>query len=120
MFPVPLRRIPVRSVVPEEQFIRRIKNMSNVKRQLEISQPSRDPSRLSGGNQDCVQILDVKARFRACSVVSGDMQRRGMLGVTMRLDHDFNILIERDEKMQEALDGKLPKSAAQHLGEAAS
>ena len=34
----------------------------------------------------------------------------------MRFYHDFNILIERHEKAQKALDGKLPELAAQHLG----
>jgi hypothetical protein len=39
---------------------------------------------------------------------SGDMQRWSIPGVTMRLNDDFNILIEGDQEMQEALYGKLP------------
>ena len=35
----------------------------------------------------------------------------------MRLYQDFNILIERHEKAQQALHGKLPELATQHLGD---
>src|SRR5437588_12935462 len=44
------------------------------------------------------------------------MQGRGIAPVTMRFYHDFNILTERHEEAQKALNGKLPEIAAQHLG----
>jgi hypothetical protein len=43
------------------------------------------------------------------------MQGRSIAPVTMRFYRDFNILIERHEKAQKALDGKLPEIAAQYL-----
>jgi hypothetical protein len=45
------------------------------------------------------------------------MQGWRILRIAMRLYQDLNILIERHEKTQKALDGKLPKLAAQHLGD---
>jgi len=45
------------------------------------------------------------------------MQRRSILSVATRSNDDFNILIERHQETQEALHGKLPKLAAQHLGD---
>jgi hypothetical protein len=44
------------------------------------------------------------------------MQGRRILRIPMRRDQDFNVLIESHEKTQEALYGKLPQLAAQHLG----
>ena len=35
----------------------------------------------------------------------------------MRFYHDLNVLIERYEKAEQPLDGKLPELAAQHLGD---
>jgi hypothetical protein len=35
----------------------------------------------------------------------------------MRSYHDFNILIEGHKEAQEALNGKLPEFAAEHLGD---
>src|ERR1017187_5300905 len=43
------------------------------------------------------------------------MQGRSVAPV-MRLDDDLHILIERHEKAQQALNGKLPELTAQHLG----
>jgi hypothetical protein len=40
-----------------------------------------------------------------------------VIPVPMRFYHDFNILIERHEKAQKALDRKLPELAAQQLGD---
>src|ERR1035437_6642763 len=45
------------------------------------------------------------------------MQGWRILRITMRFYQDFNILIERHEKAQKALHGKLPELAAQHLGD---
>jgi hypothetical protein len=44
------------------------------------------------------------------------MKCRRVIPVPMRFYHDFNILIERHEKAQKALDRKLPELAAQQLG----
>jgi hypothetical protein len=48
---------------------------------------------------------------------SKHMQGWRVLRITMRFYQDFNVLIERHEKTQKALDGKLPKLAGQHLGD---
>jgi hypothetical protein len=48
---------------------------------------------------------------RAC--VSIDLQGWRVLGVTMRLDDDLDILIERHEKTQKALNGFLAKERGQ-------
>ena len=50
---------------------------------------------------------------RVCVLI--DLQGWRVLGVTMRLDDDLDILIERHEKTQKALNGELPELAAQHL-----
>lgn len=48
---------------------------------------------------------------------SKHMRRRSDVPVTMRSYDDFNILVERHEEAQKALDRKLPEVAAQHLGD---
>src|SRR6266853_6807798 len=48
---------------------------------------------------------------------SKHMQGWRVLRITMRFYQDFDVLIERHEKTQKALDGKLPKLAGQHLGD---
>jgi hypothetical protein len=45
------------------------------------------------------------------------MQSRNVASAPVRLHHDLDILIERYEEAQEALNRKLPKFAAQHLGD---
>jgi hypothetical protein len=42
-------------------------------------------------------------------------QLRRFVRVLMRLHDDFDILAQRDEEAEQALDGELPKFAAQHL-----
>jgi len=44
------------------------------------------------------------------------MQGRGVISVPVRLNDDLHILIERHEKTQKPLNGKLPEVPAQHLG----
>src|SRR6267378_691925 len=48
---------------------------------------------------------------------SENIQGWRVLRIAMRLHQDFNILIERHEKAQQALHGKLPELATQHLGD---
>jgi|HubBroStandDraft_6_1064221.scaffolds.fasta_scaffold716468_2 hypothetical protein len=45
-----------------------------------------------------------------------DMQRGSVFSVTMRLYNDLDILIERHEEAQKALNGELTELTAQHLG----
>lgn len=45
------------------------------------------------------------------------MQRWLVLPATVRRNHDFNVLIERHEEAQQALNGKLPEVTAQDLGD---
>jgi hypothetical protein len=40
------------------------------------------------------------------------MQRWNITGATMRLNDDFNVLVESDQEKQEALRGKPPKLTA--------
>jgi hypothetical protein len=44
------------------------------------------------------------------------MQSWSVVSAPMRLDDDLDILIERHQKAQKALNGKLPEFASQHLG----
>jgi hypothetical protein len=45
------------------------------------------------------------------------MQSRGVASAPVRLHDDLNILIERNEEAQKALNRKLPEFAPQHLGD---
>src|ERR1051326_7865233 len=45
------------------------------------------------------------------------MQGRSVFCVPMRLNDDFDILIQRDQEPKQALDRELPEVAAQHFGD---
>jgi hypothetical protein len=45
------------------------------------------------------------------------MQGRSVASIPVRLHDDLHILIERNEEAQQALNGKLPEFATQHLGD---
>jgi hypothetical protein len=48
--------------------------------------------------------------------ISEDLQGGSVFPVVMRLYHDLDILIERHQEAQKALNGKLPEFSPQHFG----
>jgi len=78
----------------------------------------REETAASCASAPCGRATEIerKLRYAAPARTSRDVQRRWFFSVSVRLDDDLYVLIERNKKAEKPLDGKLAEVTTEHLG----